>query len=181
MIKKSDILNLSRIHFSGRFVLIAVEPQQMILLANRPLLLSSAVCPGQTHGLVTRGVVLMIAKCENCNKDFESYIHAGKQKRFCCKKCQKAAKDKKYIHPKSRAFETKPGYQEKQKVRYKINQMVKKGLISKPDKCELCNSTGKRIEAHHPFGYDGENANKIQWLCCDCHVAQHRGISPLAL
>lgn len=51
------IIYLSRIHFSGRFVLSPVEPQQNHLLANRPLVPSSAVCPRQTHGQVPRGVV----------------------------------------------------------------------------------------------------------------------------
>ncbi len=45
------------------------------------------------------------------------------------------------------------------------------GKIIKPEKCQLCLSEGKRLEAHHE-NYD--KPKDIQWLCKKCHVIQDK-------
>ena len=51
------------------------------------------------------------------------------------------------------------------------------------EKCELCNddyrysSSDSKLIGHHYLGYDGDNANKVKWLCRRCHGFCHRDIN----
>ena len=44
---------------------------------------------------------------------------------------------------------------------------IKVGNIIRPDTCEDCGSTDKKIEAAH---YDYDKPIKVKWLCRSCHV-----------
>lgn len=54
---------------------------------------------------------------------------------------------------------------------------------NRKDTCELCkdkyreSSSDTRIIGHHYLGYDGDNANKVKWLCRRCHGFCHRDIN----
>ena len=73
----------------------------------------------------------------------------------------------------------KNGYVEKDiaiknPARQLVNHYVKIGKIIRPNVCEdeECIKGGK-LEAHHPFGYEGENKLNVVFLCSKHHHKQH--------
>jgi len=56
------------------------------------------------------------------------------------------------------------------KVRAMVSRAVKKGIITKPSHCEICNCNHRRIEAHH-LNYN--RPLDIEWLCSSCHKGLH--------
>lgn len=59
----------------------------------------------------------------------------------------------------------------KMKANQLLNAAVKSGVIIKPDCCERCGDSDKRIEAHH---IDYTKALAVSWLCSRCHSLWHR-------
>lgn len=55
---------------------------------------------------------------------------------------------------------------DKRKAHGAVERAVRNGLLVKPKKCQLCNST-KRIEAHH---HDYRKTLSVLWVCKKCHV-----------
>lgn len=54
-----------------------------------------------------------------------------------------------------------------------VARAVINGTLIKPKNCEECNVEPRRIEAHHPNGYDEEHWLDIEWLCHSCHMRKH--------
>lgn len=48
---------------------------------------------------------------------------------------------------------------------------LRKGVIKRPDKCELCGAYGK-IHGHHP---DYSEPLRVFWVCPACHRSIHAG------
>ena len=67
--------------------------------------------------------------------------------------------------------EAKPRYY----ARAAVGRAVKRGLLTKPERCQLCLGANGRIEAHHWNGY--EAALDVIWLCRSCHSEAHRKAS----
>lgn len=65
---------------------------------------------------------------------------------------------------------------EKCKARYLLNLAVKKGIIIKPDKCEICltKASGYKLRADHYKGYEKENKLIVRWICSTCDGKQFR-------
>lgn len=63
-------------------------------------------------------------------------------------------------------------YPERYAARKKLQQAVKKGLIQKPERCELCNRK-RYITAHHE---DYEEPLEVMWLCRECHGVADRSL-----
>jgi len=55
----------------------------------------------------------------------------------------------------------------------KVSNALRDGILNKPDRCSKCNKLSDNIQAHHPNGYDGDNALDVQWLCPVCHHEEH--------
>jgi len=51
-----------------------------------------------------------------------------------------------------------------------VQQAVRKGTLTKPNKCEMCSKGRKKIEGHHP---DYHNPLEVLWLCQHCHRSLH--------
>ena len=58
------------------------------------------------------------------------------------------------------------------KARQTVAALRRSGAIAALP-CEVCGSTD-RVEAHHPFGYEGPNALAVWWLCPTDHARMHR-------
>ncbi len=58
----------------------------------------------------------------------------------------------------------------KREARYQLNLAVKRGDVTRPDKCSEC---GKRVnvEGHHD---DHSRPFDVRWLCPECHGLKHR-------
>ena len=60
---------------------------------------------------------------------------------------------------------------DKRAVHRAINKAVRRGKLSRPDRCSNCGSGGK-IHAHHE---DYSRRFDVVWLCPLCHAGVHRG------
>ena len=58
----------------------------------------------------------------------------------------------------------------KNNARRRLSRYVKKGLITKPEYCELCHTFSKYLEGHHD---DYNKPLKVLWLCPACHKKIH--------
>jgi excisionase family DNA binding protein len=52
-----------------------------------------------------------------------------------------------------------------------VGALVRSGRII-PEPCAKC-GTVEGVQAHHPFGYEGPNGIKVEWLCQTDHLAAH--------
>ena len=55
-----------------------------------------------------------------------------------------------------------------------VGNSVRDGRLIKPDRCSVCQSTG-RIHGHHE---DYEKPLEVIWLCSQCHTAKHGRENP---
>ena len=70
----------------------------------------------------------------------------------------------------------KQNYPSRRKAVSAVNNAVRNGVLVKPNNCQSCGITAKRIEGHHC------NYNKpldVMWLCNDCHKEWHRNNTPI--
>ncbi len=54
-----------------------------------------------------------------------------------------------------------------------VRRAVVSGRLIKPTSCPIC-SAARRIEAHHPRGYDKSHQLDVIWCCRQCHVLEHK-------
>lgn len=101
---------------------------------------------------------------------------------YKCKDCDK--EHARNWHKKNGYFKTEKGraawkkaslkstekYPEKNKARIELREAVRKGIITKPDKCESCGDTGI-IHGHH---LDYSKSLDVMWLCRKCHSNEHK-------
>lgn len=62
----------------------------------------------------------------------------------------------------------------KKKAHSKVLLAIKKGLLIKPNACELCRVNNLSIHAHHD---DYTKPLDVKWLCVKCHALRHRVIN----
>ncbi len=60
----------------------------------------------------------------------------------------------------------------KRGVRVETRRLIRKGLITRPDECQLCGGEGP-TQAHH-IQYDAEGVKYVEFFCQDCHNYIHR-------
>ena len=94
-----------------------------------------------------------------------------------CNKCKSIKQRELYKKKPSAIYENVKKYESKNSDKRiawrKISELLKKGKIKKPMKCEVCNEI-KELEAHHRYGYAGDNAILVVWLCRKCHKKESR-------
>lgn len=54
----------------------------------------------------------------------------------------------------------------------RVQWALKSGIITKPNKCNLCDQN-KPLVAHHWHGYDEKHVLDVKWLCRSCHKKVH--------
>lgn len=68
--------------------------------------------------------------------------------------------------------------QHKRKAHYAVNSAKRAGKLNIPESCEHCESTEKKIQAHH-WSYDPEHWLDVVWLCTECHGKEHKRLNEL--
>lgn len=107
---------------------------------------------------------------------------------FTCKN-EYYAKDREYYLAKSKAyFSTEKGKLIRANIRkrhraknpsrmyiyVKIDRLIKRGILKKPDYCQVCGIKDKIIQGHH-FDYSKEKELEVVWVCPLHHTAIHKG------
>ncbi len=121
----------------------------------------------------------MLYTCGTCPKssdDREQFIVYSKAtnkspEKYQCRECKKLVNDRfrANLDPERRREYYRTSYQrqpERHVARIKVCAALKKGKISKPENCSVCNSKPSRIEAHHT---DYSRPLEVIWLCTRCH------------
>ena len=93
------------------------------------------------------------------------------QKANPAKTAARAAKWRKKHPEKVRAYNAKwrKANPHKERARQAVKRAIKKGVLTRPDKCEKCGKRGK-IDGHHP-NYSCKL--EVVWLCHACHEQLH--------
>lgn len=47
---------------------------------------------------------------------------------------------------------------------------LRRGILTRPEACEKCGATDKRLDGHHPNYRD---RLRIKWWCRSCHIRHH--------
>jgi hypothetical protein len=71
------------------------------------------------------------------------------------------------------AYRSTPEGRLKTAARGKVAYAVRQGRLTILP-CEVCGAA--RVQAHHPFGYVGDMALAVWWLCSHHHYGMHRAI-----
>jgi hypothetical protein len=118
-------------------------------------------------------------KCKRCGiiksiSEFTTDPRGHRMDKHCphCKECEAIRHREMYKKnpEKLKASVKKWGNKNKEKIRAhaSVHRALSKGLLSKPELCELCHLE-KRLVAHHWHGYDKEHRLDVQWICQSCH------------
>ena len=67
-------------------------------------------------------------------------------------------------------------FKKRRYVRQMVDLAIKKGIMSRADKCDHCSGNEKGIDAHH---VDYGKPYDVLWLCKKCHGLVHRKDHPL--
>jgi len=107
-------------------------------------------------------------ECRDCVRDYNKvYRHKNKT-------LVKARIIKYRANNRDKVVDYKKKYRasnpEKEKALKAVYRATKKGVITRPDKCEMCNKLTKYIDAHHG---DYNKPLDVVWLCKKCHKEVH--------
>lgn len=67
---------------------------------------------------------------------------------------------------------------EKYKARGAVTNAVRLGNLVKPNCCEHCGTSEKKIQGHH-WSYLPEHWLDVIWLCTSCHGKEHKRLNEL--
>jgi len=65
---------------------------------------------------------------------------------------------------------TRPTDPLKKRAHTEVGNALRRGDLTRPDDCELCEEPQSRIEAHHD---DYKQPLNVRWLCAVCHHRVH--------
>lgn len=68
--------------------------------------------------------------------------------------------------------------QHKRKAHYAVGNALRDGKLFKPDICEHCGTSERKIQGHH-WSYEPEHWLDVIWLCTACHGEEHRRLNEL--
>lgn len=77
------------------------------------------------------------------------------------------AKNQTRVTASGRAYAKR--HPEKRNAKNAVQWAIKKGLLTRPDECTVCEKQGQ-VEGHHE---DYAKPLQVIWLCRKCHVARH--------
>ena len=84
-------------------------------------------------------------------------------------------KQRKKTRERIKRYRQNPVNKWKEKARLAVYAALKKGILERPEICELCGQNPGRgsdgrslIRGDHCFGYDKENWLKVRWICVEC-------------
>ena len=80
-----------------------------------------------------------------------------------------------YHREKSRKWKSR--YPERRKAHSLVQGAIRKGLLTRPDRCDRCGQTHELIEAHH---HDYSKPLDVEWLCPHCHARAHGRVKDLS-
>ena len=66
----------------------------------------------------------------------------------------------------------------KRKAHNKLKRALQKGIILKPNKCQICRKTNCNIYGHH---YDYNKPLNVIWVCSECHGKLHKKYNKLII
>lgn len=116
--------------------------------------------------------------CVVCNREY----FGGNRSITCSKECKvkrKSITAKQWLienigHVAERRRKYNEWYKKENIARKLVWHYVKVGKIIKPEFCIMSNcEVSSKLEAHHPFGYEGENKLKVRFLCVKHHKKEH--------
>lgn len=61
--------------------------------------------------------------------------------------------------------------QVKRRAHIKVGNAVRDGKLEKPEACQVCGASGRRIQGHH---HDYSKPLDVVWVCPPCHREFHR-------
>lgn len=62
---------------------------------------------------------------------------------------------------------------EKRAAQVAVGNAVRDGRMFKPEGCEMCGTSDRRIHGHHD---DYSKPLEVRWVCPPCHKEIHRGV-----
>lgn len=110
------------------------------------------------------------AKCSTCNEwkplsEFTKSTNAFRKVRGECRACGTIRRRE--WRAKNRDYENMVA-----RARKAVGSAVRRGELTRPTVCPVCNSSENRIEAHHE---DYSKPLEVSWLCSRCHTAVRYG------
>ena len=115
--------------------------------------------------------------CPKCGKTKQIDEFARDQGRidgygYYCKECVRAAHVKMYKENPDRFKQNSNRWRlrnlQKAVAHSALHTAIKRGTISRPSVCEICNKETE-VVAHHWRGYEPEFRLDVQWICRTCH------------
>lgn len=97
-------------------------------------------------------------ECSVCKKYFGPLDHL--RRRFCSREC-------KYESQRTGKRVFRKTTKEARRAHRRLAYQIELGKMKRPDICEECGNSSKKIEAAH---YDYSQPLKVRWLCRSCHV-----------
>ncbi len=116
-----------------------------------------------------------VNKCKECNKvdvrlnrrdklEYYKEYDAARDKDLTSERYKKKLMMRPFVRAKSK---------DKHLARQRVSNGIRDGLITKPNCCEHCGDTTRRLEAHHS-SYAEDMQLSVTWLCTKCHGEVHR-------
>ena len=122
-------------------------------------------------------------RCQSCHGTDNLFVNSKRVSKngdvvcnYLCRKCN-TERAKKYRQTENgrkaiykAVYKSVKKYNYKQNARVRVYDAIKKGKITRPDKCDKC-KTETKPEAHHK---DYLKPLDVSWLCKSCHCLEHK-------
>ena len=123
-------------------------------------------------------------KCKECSKkdvsknyrkNIDHYKEYERKRALLPKRVKARADYAKTEKGKKSGSKAKNKWRSLNKIKYLassvVNNAVRDGVLFKPNECESCGSSAKRIHGHHD---DYAYPLQVRWLCPGCHTKWHK-------
>lgn len=108
--------------------------------------------------------------CRDCKSLYDAdYRGRNHEKLAAAKKAERLA-DPQRVYARVRRHEKR--YPEKDKARRDFHHALEAGRVIKPTECERCGARPRPYDLHGHHA-DYSKPLEVEWLCRDCHEAEH--------